>query len=138
MRYIYAALLLLTWFSVFSLAICKNMKFKTDMSTYNLSGIDSVFVKYIQFDISDTSGVSSMVYTFSDVTSGAQLAQKTYNFNDLSNADLTIAYNHRRNQETVKISLGYFKYARKKYTVNIKLYDNSSNLLNSTDFNFSH
>ncbi len=116
---------------------CTNLKFRTDMNQYNLSGADSVFVKYIQFDISDTSNVSSMIYTFSDLTAGTQL-QKTYSFHDQSNNDLTVAYNHKRNKETVKISFGYFKYADKNYTVNIKLYDSSNNMLSSTDFNFSH
>ena len=134
------SLILLILLSVFIKAqpTCTNLRFKTDMKQYNLSGADSVFVKYIQFDISDTSNISSMLYTFSDATNGTVLAQKTYNFHDPSSTDFTIAYNHRRDDETVKISFGYFKYSNKNYLINIKLYDSNSNLLNSTDFNFLH
>ncbi len=117
-----------------------NVKLMVDFNHYTVSQAthDSIFVKYIQFDLSDTATVSKISYTLSDLSTGSQI-QKDYNFTGSSSVqNLTIAQNCVRIKKNVKISLGYFKYEEKNYKVNITLYDVTGNLLSSTDFNFSH
>jgi len=125
-----------------SSATCTGMTLLTDFSHYNvLVTNDSTFVKYVQFNLSDTSNVAKISYTFSDVTTATavQQAQENYVFQTTTNSsDLTTATNYIRNKKTVEISFGYFKYQRKNYLVNLKLYDSSNTLLSSTDFNFSY
>jgi hypothetical protein len=123
-------------------ATCTSMAFLGDFSHYNvLPTHDSAFVRYVQFNLSDTSSVAKISYTFSDVTTATavQQAQKNYVFQTTTNSsDLTVATNFIRNQKIIKISFGYLQYQRKKYLANIKLYDSNNTLLSSTDFNFAY
>ncbi len=123
-------------------ATCTGMAFLIDFAHYNvLPTHDSTFVKYVQFNLSDTSTINKISYTFSDVTTGTavQQTQQDYYFQTTANSsDLTVANNYIRNHQTVKISFGYFSYQSKKYLVNVKLYNSGNTLLSSSNYNFSH
>lgn len=118
---------------------CTGFNVGIDFNHYKVSAKnDSTFVKYIQFDLSDTSSISKISYTLSNLTTGSQ-TQHDYNFNSMSSAqNLVVANNCARNKKHVKISLGYFTYSETNYLLNIKLYDRNNNLIDDTNFNFSH
>jgi|ERR1035437_8118243 hypothetical protein len=140
LRKISIIVFLLSSFFLKAQITCTVFKLNTDLSHYSVSAThDSTFVKYVQFNLSDTVTVSKITYTLSNVTSSSQVQLQNYTLNTIPSAqNLTIANNCQRNQKTVKISLGYFTYSQIKYLVNIKLYDSGNNLLNSSNFNFNH
>lgn len=120
---------------------CANFKLTTDLTHYNVTAAthDSSFVKYIQFDLSDTVSISKITYTLSNLTASTQVQLQNYTMSAIpSTQNLTTANNCQRNLKNVKISLGYFSYSQIKYLANIKLYDSSNNLLGSSNFNFNH
>jgi len=124
-----------------SSATCTGFKLATDLSHYNVSATthDSAFVKYIQFDLSDTVTVSKITYTLSNVTASSQVQLQNYTYSAIpSTQNLTVTNNCQRNQKTVKISLGYFTYSGIKYLVNIQLYGTHNTLLSSSNYNFNH
>src|ERR1700761_1837590 len=101
-------------FSLKSQPRCNNIQFLTDLAHYNvLPAGDSSFVKYIQFDLSDTVGVSKITYTLTDVTSGTQLQQQQYSLLVQLLQNLTVTNNCTRAGKNVKISLGYLSYLNK-------------------------
>ncbi|HEX7414777.1 MAG TPA: hypothetical protein VF411_12110 [Bacteroidia bacterium] len=133
-------ILIIVSISLKSQQTCTGIKMVVDYSHFTITGInhDSIFVKYLQFDISDTTGVFKISYTISDLTDASE-NQHNYTFNSSSSVqDLTVANNCMRNRKNVKISLGYFQYLEKSYLINLKLYSSSNNLLSSTNFNFKH
>ena len=122
-------------------ATCTGFKLTTDYSHYNVSATthDSTFVKYVEFNLSDTVTVSKITYTLSNLTAATQSPVQNYTVSAIpSTQNLTTANNCQRNQKDVKISLGYFAYSQISYSVSVKLYDSSNNLLNTSNFNFHH
>src|ERR1700756_3390293 len=134
MKQVCIALLVFIGFSMFSQPTCTGITLLTDNNHYSVTGNnhDSTFVKHIQIDLSDTSNISKLSYTLSNLSTG-ELVQKDYDFKTISsNQDLTISTNCKRDKKSIKISLGYFKYRAMQYKINIKLYDKNNNLLSNS------
>lgn len=121
-----------------SQSVVSNFRFYTDMQHYKVANVyDSTFVKCVEFDLGDTTAVAKIGFVLTDLQTGDQ-NKKEFNMAQLADKDLTVKNNGNRRKNKVTISLGYLHYDNKNYNVTIKTYDSSNNLLNSSDFTFSH
>ncbi|HTA63852.1 MAG TPA: hypothetical protein VK835_15430 [Bacteroidia bacterium] len=117
---------------------CSNFKVTLDKSHFtNTTQHDSAFVRCIQFDVSNTTTVSKIGYTFSNASSGGVIQTQNYSLTTIpSSQNLTVANNCLRAGNTITISLGYLGYMNTNYSININLYDSNNNLLGTGSFNF--
>lgn len=117
---------------------CTNIQMTINWQKYQVQPAgDSVFVKLIEFDLTDTAGVAKISYSITNLKNNSQL-QRDYVFNNVNEEDMTVSKNRHRLRQHMKVSLGYFPYEETSYLVNLKLYDAGNNLLSSTNYNFSH
>lgn len=138
-----AGLLLLTLACssiAFSQSGCSNFKLVTDYNDYSVNPAthDSSFVKYIQFDINDTSNIHKISYSFTDLGTSTVLQAQDYVFGGPFSANLAHVNKYIRNKRTVRISLGKFPYQAKDFRVQIDLKNARGNIVGSSDFDFSH
>jgi hypothetical protein len=127
-------------FATFSQTTCSNFSLVTDFNDYtaNPTTHDTLFVKYVQFDISDTSNISRISYSLTDMGTSTVLQSQDYTFSGPFSAGLTVVNNWTRTQHTVKISLGEFAYQEKNFRVTIDLKNAGGSVLGSSNFDFSH